>query len=72
MLRLSILVLVCTVFLASCGLAETGAAAAGGAAAQAQQAEQGRKAGEAIKRQIEDANQQALDRQGAAAEAAAR
>ena len=64
--------LICALFLDSCGLTETGAAAAGGAASQAQQAQQGRKAQEDIKRKIEDANQQAADRQGAAAEEAAR
>jgi len=71
MLRMSLLV-ACALFLAGCGLAGTGTTTAAEAAAQAQQAEQARKTQQGIKRQIEDENQQALDRQGAAADAAAR
>lgn len=71
MLRMSFVV-VCGFLLGSCGLTETGTTAASGGAAQAQQAEQGRKSQQGIKRQIEDENQQAMDRQNAAADAAAR
>jgi len=70
MLRMSLLV-ACALCLASCGLAETGTTAAG-AATQAQQAGEARKTQQGIKRQIEDENQEALDRQRAAADAAAR
>jgi hypothetical protein len=62
----------CAAVLGGCGLSETGSAAASGAAAEAQQAEQGSKARQGLKQQIEDVNSQAVDRQGAAADVAAR
>jgi hypothetical protein len=59
--------------LGGCGLADSGAAAtAGGSVSAAEQAAAARQAQERIRQQIESANQQALERERAAADAAAR
>lgn len=71
MLRVLVLA-ACAAILGGCGLTETGAAAAAEAEAQAQQAAQAKKIQEDLKRQVEATNSQAVDRQSAAADAAAR
>ncbi len=58
--------------LGGCGLADSGVAAAGGAASAAEQAAEARQAQARIHQQIESANQQALERERAAADAAAK
>jgi hypothetical protein len=55
-----------------CGLTETGAAAASASAAAAQQAAQAREKQQHLKQQIEQVNQEAVDRQRDAADAASK
>ena len=67
-----VLLLLLSALLGGCGLTETGAAAAGSAAAGAQQAAQARQTEERVRQQIETTNQEAVDRERAAADAASK
>jgi hypothetical protein len=71
-MRVACLLATLSTALGGCGLADSGAAAAGGASAAAEQAAEARQAQERIRQQIESANQQALERERVAADAAAR
>ena len=66
-----VLVLVCScAMVGGCGLTDTGAAAASGGGAAAQQAAQAPQKEQRLKQQIESVNQEAVERERAAADAA--
>jgi hypothetical protein len=65
-LTLATAIIVLSLPLTACGLAETGAAAAAGGASEVQQAKEAKATEERVKKQVEAAVQQATDRQHAA------